>query len=96
VFEREIRWKARSGYRLLLLDGHGSHVTMDFIDYCNDNKILLAIFPPHATHTVQPLDVGMFKPLSTAYSTELSSYLHISQGLSPVKKGDFFRFFWSA
>jgi hypothetical protein len=93
VFERETRWKARSGYRLLLLDGHGSHVTMDLIDYCNDNKILLAIFPPHANHTVQPLEVGMFKPLSTAYSTELSSYLHTSQGLSPVKNGDFFRFF---
>ena len=34
---------------------------MDLIDYCNDNKILLAIFPPHATHTLQPLNVGMFK-----------------------------------
>jgi hypothetical protein len=78
VFERETRRKARSGYRLLLLDGHGSHLTMDFINYCNDNKILLAVFPPHSTHTLQPLDVGLFKPLSTAYSIELSSYLHDS------------------
>ncbi|KAI1517300.1 DDE-1 domain containing protein [Pyrenophora tritici-repentis] len=96
VFERETRWKARSGYRLLLLDGHGSHVTMDFINYCNDHKILLLVFPPHATHTLQPLDVGMFKPLSTAYSTELSSHLYRSQGLIPVTKGDFFPLFWSA
>ncbi|KAF7565919.1 hypothetical protein PtrM4_009000 [Pyrenophora tritici-repentis] len=96
VFERETRWKARSGYRLLLLDGHGSHVTMDFINYCNDHKILLLVFPPHATHTLQPLDVGMFKPLSTTYSTELSSHLYRSQGLIPVTKGDFFPLFWSA
>ena len=49
-------------------------------------------FSVYNTRT-QPCDI---KPLSTAYSTELSSYLHISQGLSPVKKGDFFRLFWSA
>lgn len=39
------------------MDGHQSHLTKDFIDYCDHNKILLAIFPPHATHTLQPLDV---------------------------------------
>jgi len=38
----------------------------------------------------------MFKPLSTAYSKELSNYLHNSQGLLSVKKGDFFPLFWNA
>ncbi|KAF7577040.1 hypothetical protein PtrM4_012800 [Pyrenophora tritici-repentis] len=38
----------------------------------------------------------MFKPLSTAYSKELSNYLHNSQGLLSVKKGDFFPLFWRA
>ncbi len=96
VFERETGRGARTGYRLLLLDGHSSHVTMDFIDYCNEHKILLAVFPPHATHRLQPLDVGMFGPLSTAYSTELSNHLHHSQGLLSVAKGDFFELFWRA
>ncbi|KAG9194058.1 hypothetical protein G6011_04093 [Alternaria panax] len=96
VFDRETRRKARSGYRLLLLDGHGSHLTMDFINYCDANKILLAVFPPHATHTLQPLDVALFKPLSEAYSAELSKYLQNSQGLLPITKGDFFPLFWSA
>jgi len=96
VFDRETRRKARSSYRLLILDGHGSHVTMDFIEYCNDNKILLAVFPPHSTHTLQPLDVALFKPLSDAYSTQLSAHLQASQGLLPVAKGDFFPLFWAA
>lgn len=96
VFERETRRYASTGYRLLLLDGHGSHVTMDFIEYCHDNKILLFVFPPHATHTLQPLDVVMFKPLATAYSNELSGYLQDSQGLLPLTKGDFFPLFWSS
>ena len=64
VFDRETRRKARTRYRLLLLDGHGSHLTMEFLNYCHDNKILLAVFPPHSTHTLQPLDVGMFTPLN--------------------------------
>ena len=96
VFERETRRHASTGYRLLLLDGHGSHVTMDFIEYCNDNKILLFVFPPHATHTLQPLDVVMFKPLATAYSTQLMGYLQDSQGLLNLTKGDFFPLFWRA
>jgi hypothetical protein len=69
---------------------------MDFINYCDQNKILLAILPPHSTHTLQPLDVVMFKPLSTAYSKELTIHLHSSQGLSVIKKSDFFHLFWKA
>lgn len=38
----------------------------------------------------------MFKPLSTAYSTELSEFLHRSYGVLPVAKGDFFPLVWRA
>ena len=86
VFNRYTKKKAGRAYRLLIVDGHGSHVTMDFLEYCNRQRIILAIFPPHSTHTLQPLDVVLFGPLSTAYSTELSSYLHKSQGLIPIQK----------
>ena len=96
VFDRYTKAKARRSYRLLILDGHGSHITMDFIDYCDRNRILLAILPPHSTHTLQPLDVVLFKPLSLAYSVELTTYLQKSQGLVPIKKGDFFALFWKA
>ena len=78
MFDRETKAKARSSYRLLILDGHGSHVTMDFINYCDQNKILLVIYPPHSTHTLQPLDVVMFAPLAAAYKAELASFLNIS------------------
>ncbi|KAK7178401.1 hypothetical protein PSPO01_15547 [Paraphaeosphaeria sporulosa] len=69
---------------------------MDFIDYCERHRILLAILPFHSTHTLQPLDVVLFKPLSSAYSVELTAYLQKSQGLVPIKKGDFFPLFWKA
>jgi hypothetical protein len=96
VFNRSTRQKARRRWRLLIVDGHGSHVTMDFIKFCDANKILLAIFPPHATHTLQPLDVVLFGPLSASYSKELTTYLHNSQGLLGMRKGDFFTLFWAA
>jgi hypothetical protein len=40
--------------------------------------------------------VVLFAPLSGAYSIELTRYLHRSQGLLSVKKGDFFTPFWAA
>jgi hypothetical protein len=76
VFDRFSKAKARRKYRLLILNGHGSYVTIDFINYCDYNKILLAVLPPYSTYTLQPLNVVMFKPLSTAYSKELTTHLH--------------------
>jgi hypothetical protein len=96
VFDRRTKKKARRKYRILILDGHASHLTRTFIKYCGRNKILLMIFPPHSTHSLQPLDVVMFAPLSRSYSTKLSDFLHRSQGLISVKKGDFFSLFWDA
>jgi hypothetical protein len=94
VFKCFTREKARYKCRLLILDDYGSHLTMDFIEYCYQQRILLAVFPPHSTHSLQLLDVVMFKPLSSAYSHSLTTYLHKSQGLLPLKKGDFFLLFW--
>jgi hypothetical protein len=96
VFDRETKAKARSSWRLLILDGHGSHVTMDFISYCDQNKILLAIYPPHSTHTLQPLDVVMFAPLAAAYKAELAAFMENSQGLTAITKRDFYRLFNAA
>jgi len=96
VFNRYTKAKARQSYRLLIVDGHGSHISNDFINYCDKNKIILAILPPHSTHTLQPLDVVLFKPLSSAYSAQLTAYLQDSQGLVPIKKGNFFSLFWKA
>jgi len=93
VFDRETREKARRRWRLLILDGHGSHVTMKFLNYCDDNKILTITFSPYSTHSLQPLDVGIFSPLSKAYGDQLERFLHNSQGLSAISKRDFFPLF---
>jgi hypothetical protein len=96
VFDRCTKKKACNGrdWRLPNLDGHGSHLTEDFLHYCLKQKIYVAVFPPHSTHTLQPLDVVCFKPLSSAYSKKLAEHSQQSQELVPIKKGDFFLLFW--
>ena len=96
VFERFTKPKARRDYRLLILDGHGSHVSTDFIDFCDGNRILLAIFPPHATHSLQPLNVVVFAPMLKAYSKQLDRHLHESHGTAKATKREFFSLFWPA
>jgi hypothetical protein len=37
-------------YRLLILDGHESHLNQNFKDYCLENKILTLCMPAHSSH----------------------------------------------
>ncbi|EER28513.1 mariner-Tc1 transposon family protein [Coccidioides posadasii C735 delta SOWgp] len=96
VFNPHTKAKAGRARRLLLLDGHSSHINMKFIEYANRERILLLILPPHSTHRLQPLDVGVFGPLGKAYSSELESLLHRGLGYIRMTKRDFWRLFNAA
>jgi hypothetical protein len=91
VFDQHTKEKASRGRRLLIVDGHSTHVNLKFINYCDMNRILLAVLPPHSTHRLQPLDVGLFSPLSTYYSEEIDNLIAGSQGLVAMAK----RHFWA-
>jgi len=89
LFDTQTFDKARRVWRLLILHGHGSHCTIKFLDWCRSNRILVAIFPPHATHRLQPLDVSLFRPLATYYSQQLDHHTRLSQGIASLTKRDF-------
>jgi hypothetical protein len=74
-------------WRLLLLDGHGSHYTKEFATFAAEVKILLFAFPPHLTHILQPLDVGCFQPLKWYHGRSLD-YASRS-GATEINKADF-------
>jgi hypothetical protein len=61
--------------RLLILDGHESHHSLEFQDLCKENNIYTLCMPPHSSHLLQPLDVGCFSPLKRAYSREVESLI---------------------
>jgi hypothetical protein len=61
--------------RLLILDGHESHHSLEFQDLCRENDIYTLCMPPHSSHLLQPLDVGCFSPLKRAYNREVKSLI---------------------
>lgn len=86
-------------YRLLILDGHESHLNQDFKDYCVKNKILTLCMPAHSSHILQPLDVVCFSPLKRKYSQRVRDLarrrvFHINkEGFLPAFKDAFFDVF---
>ncbi|KAH8640697.1 hypothetical protein IG631_03638 [Alternaria alternata] len=61
--------------RLLVFDGHKSHHSLEFQEFCKENNIYTLCMPPHSSHLLQPLDVGCFSPLKRAYSREVESLI---------------------
>jgi len=57
--------------RLLVIDGHGGHVNIDFMWECRQNNIQLCFLPPHTSHILQPLDLGCFGPEKRRYREEI-------------------------
>lgn len=88
-FDRDTRHKGNRR-RLLILDGHSSHINMALIALADSLRILILVLPPHTTHRLQPLDVGLFSPLANAYSKRLDAYTHGGLGWVSMTK----RLFW--
>ncbi|KAM5342380.1 hypothetical protein ACJ41O_013346 [Fusarium nematophilum] len=72
IFIPETRPEKPDEKRLLILDGHGSHATADFMFECYRNGIYLLFLPSHSSHVTQPLDVAVFGPVKNAYRREVS------------------------
>ncbi|EGU73081.1 hypothetical protein FOXB_16409, partial [Fusarium oxysporum f. sp. conglutinans Fo5176] len=93
-FDRSTAKRSNSRYRLLILDGHESHHSADFERYCQDNKIITLCMPAHASHLLQPLDVGCFAVLKKAYGREIEHLIRCS--ITHISKTEFFPAFYAA
>lgn len=66
---------------VLVLDGHYSHTrNIEIIDMARENYVSIVCLPPHATHKMQPLDVGFMAPLKTYYAQEIETFLKNNSG----------------
>jgi len=81
------RVTATSPYRLLIIDGHDSHITLEFVKYCDEVNIKAYCLLPPSTHLLQPLDVGLFSPLQKAYGKAVDRTTRFS--FFTIRKGDF-------
>jgi hypothetical protein len=81
---------ARKGaYILLILVGHSSHRTPQFDQLCEENNIICLCMPAHASHLLQPLDVGCFSVLKKAYGGLIGE--EIRNGVNSIDKTTSFK-----
>jgi hypothetical protein len=59
-FHQHTKHLTKGVYRLLLCDGYGSHLTYEFMNFCENQRIIVFFLIPHTSHLLQPLDVGVF------------------------------------
>ena len=74
-FDKHTSSRAKGRYRLLVIDGHESHVSAEFQAFCKEKNIITVSMPPHSSHLLQPLDVGCFGPLKRAYGREIETFM---------------------
>jgi hypothetical protein len=79
--------RIRGRFRLLILDGHGSHLTPQFDRICTENDIIPVCMPSHSSHLLQPLDVGCFAVLKRVYGSFVSDLART--GYNHIDKLDF-------
>ncbi|KAL8325265.1 hypothetical protein RB597_008501 [Gaeumannomyces tritici] len=75
-------------YRLLLIDNYGSHLTLPFWEKCQAEKIVIFPLPPHTTHKLQPLDVGIFSTFKAAHQRDFAR--QIEQGAVDYDRAECF------
>jgi hypothetical protein len=56
-----------SNHLLLILNGHGSHVSLEAIEQVQQFGLDMITLFSHNSHVLQPLDVSYFKPFKTIF-----------------------------
>ena len=73
---------------VLIFDGHNSHMTFKTIIQALEHNIILLCLIPHASHRLQPLDVGFFAPFKIIWRAVLKNWAK-STRYTPVTKDVF-------
>lgn len=83
--------------KILVMDGHGSHGTnasnlsLELLTLAKAEGIHIILLPPHKTNVLQPLDVGVFRPLKVNLSklTDGLKLLSITGNFQSLDKTNF-------
>lgn len=76
------------GAKILILDGHSSHLSSSVIALARTNNIHIICMPSHSSHVLQPLDVGVFKQVKAEWKKVLEDYF-IKHNFQNVNKEHF-------
>jgi hypothetical protein len=87
LFHEHTKHRTIGMHRLLVLNGHGSHVDPKFDQFCLDHQIVVICMPAHSSHLLQPLDVGYFSALKQAYGRSVEQLM--GHGVNHIDKHEF-------
>ena len=73
-FDRYTKGKSNGHARLLIIDGHNSHYSFEFLDYARIKQIHILCYPAHTTHVYQGLDVIIFSVLKCHWAEEKTKW----------------------
>jgi hypothetical protein len=94
VFDKHTAQRTVDRFRLLVLDGHGSHINPEFDYYCQEHSIVVLCMPAHSSHLLQPLDVGCFSALKGSYGRHVSQKM--ANGVNHIDKHEFLTLYQQA
>jgi hypothetical protein len=86
-FDKHTRERRKASHRLLIMDGHDTHVSEEFLAKCKFLNIVPVCMPAHSSHLLQPMDVSVFGPLKRAYSKNIEALARLRT--TNVDKADF-------
>jgi DDE superfamily endonuclease len=59
--------------RILVLNGHESHIPTNFIYECEIHNVKLFYLSAHSSHVTQPLNLSIFSPVKHHYRKEIDT-----------------------
>ncbi|KFY29511.1 hypothetical protein V491_00001 [Pseudogymnoascus sp. VKM F-3775] len=87
-FNKHTASRTKGIYCILVLDGHESHESAEFQEYCKAHNIITLGLPAHSSHLTQPLDMGCFSVLKRAYGRQIETY--VKAHINHITKVEFF------
>ncbi|EED11943.1 conserved hypothetical protein [Talaromyces stipitatus ATCC 10500] len=76
-------------WQLLLMDNHTTHLTIQFVQYCEIWHIRPFRFPPHSTHFLQPLDGVPFQQYKHVHGRVVNKIARLEEAFEAlVAEGD--------
>ncbi len=82
-------------WRLLILDRHATHTSVEFMYTAWKNRVQILYLLTHTSHITQPLNVGIFSPLKNYFHQEIRSFASFS-ATAPIQKQRFLRCYYTA
>lgn len=71
MFNPQTKEIANGKPRILISDSFATYETLEVLEFCFANNIILYRLPSYTSHKLQPCDISVFRPLKTAYRDQV-------------------------